>query len=565
MSNRSIYSLLLIFFLLACQGPLPDNHSTPASSTPAILPGRITSTPKTTQREEPCCSVRLHPEEPLYVGDQVSFEVIAPSPEPYLNQSITITLTAPQTLIGSTSFQPYGFDRRPQATLLWAWDTHTLIAGDYKLNFSIPTLGQEWSQTVTLLPRSALPLSEQNAHWQTLPIDCCNIHFITNTAAHRDIEEIAEIVEQKYRITQEQIPYNPKEKLSIVVIPRVIGNGGFANAEINVSYLDRNYTANDFATILHHEMVHIFDQLAQPDARPSLFVEGIAVYLSGGHYFPEPLLPRAAEVVRLKKYLPLESIANDFYNAQHELAYLEAGALMEYLTLRWGWQRVWETYLEMTLRKDESHLQAIDRALRAKLGISFQQLEDDYLTTLESLEENLQFAWDIETMELYYETLRSYQQQLDPAAYYRTAWMLDAAQMRQKGIIADYFRHPRRAENLVIELLLNEAGRARRANEYNRFREINEAITSTLDYFKGNATNPFLGNVLANNALQVVQILTTNGYEPQTWILSYKRAEVWVTQGTPHLRLVVLENQNGKWRIISGASAATDDLIQWTQ
>lgn len=564
MSRRTFVSLFLSFILLACQATLPQTPSKPflqeRDTAIEVAPAKPTA-----RFEESGCEVRLHPEEALYVGDQISFEVIAPTPEPYLNQPITITLTNPVTVIGSTTFQPYGFDRRPQATFLWSWDTSSFVPGDYTLHFSIPTLKEEWQQTITLLPRTALPPIEQTAQWQTLTTACCEIHFITNTAAHRDLEEIAEVVEQEFERVQEKIPLSPEEPVSVVLIPRVIGNGGFANAEINVSYLDRNYTANDFATILRHEMVHVFDQIAQAGDRPSLFVEGIAVYLSGGHYFPEPLLPRAAELIRQKKYLSLRELAANFYDAQHELAYLEAGALIEYLSQRYGWQTVWETYLAMTLRSGETQPQAIERALKAKLGVSFQQLEEDFQATLQSIESNLKFSSDIKTIESYYETLRNYQKQLDPAAYYRTAWMLDAQQMRQRGIVADYFRHPSQFDNLVLELLLNEAGHARRAQEYNRYWRIHEAISAILDDLPLKNTTPFFGNSLADDAWQVVQVLVANGYEPQMWTSSQDHFLVWVTQGTPYLKPVNLEKQAGKWQILSGASAATDDLIQGTQ
>ncbi|MCX8062508.1 MAG: hypothetical protein N3D16_07990, partial [Anaerolineales bacterium] len=236
MSRRACISFFFTLILLACQLPLLETNSILSKQEQGTATGFVplnTSSPV----EKPCCEVRLHPEEALYIGDQVSFEVIAPSSEPYLNQPITITLTKPWSEIGSTTFQPYGFDRRPQATFLWAWDTSSLTPGKYTLNFSIPQLHKEWQHTVTLLPRTALPQAEQTAQWQTLKTDCCEIHFITNTAVHRDIEEIVEIVDSEYGIVQEHIPVRPEKRLNVVLIPRVIGNGGFANAEINVSYL----------------------------------------------------------------------------------------------------------------------------------------------------------------------------------------------------------------------------------------------------------------------------------------------------------------------------------------
>ncbi|GAB4481243.1 MAG: hypothetical protein Kow0088_23380 [Anaerolineales bacterium] len=565
MSVRSYISLFLALLLMACQVPTPSLPSIPTLASHREQKPPTEPTAEASPQAMPCCQIRLHPEEKLYVGDQVSFEIIAPSAEPYLSQTVTVTLSSPSTLIGNAPFKPYGFDRRPQATLLWAWDTQSLAAGEYQLHFSIPALQEEWTQTVTLLPRASLPVAEQTAQWQSLNTDCCEIYFITQTAAQRDIEEIAEIVTQRYQTMQAQIPIHPEQPLSVVLIPRVIGNGGFANAEINVSYLDRNYTSSDFATILHHEMAHLFDQLAQPDGRPSLYVEGIAVYLSGGHYYPEPLLPRAAELVRSQKYIPLPELATDFYAAQHEIAYLEAGALVEYMSHRWGWQKVWETYLAMSLRKGETQLQAIERALQTELGLSLETLEKDFLTALTNTNTTLVTSLDIANMEHFYEVMRAYQQQLDPSAYYRTAWMLDGEQMRHRRITADYLRHPSQIENLVLELLLNEAGRARRAGEFGRAEAIIEAVESALAGLPRKNGEYFSYHPIARDAWDVVSVLLALGYEPQMWTLGNDRAEVLVTQGSTTLKQVILERHTDGWQILSGASATADDLIERTQ
>ncbi|PWH17065.1 MAG: hypothetical protein DDG59_08450 [Anaerolineae bacterium] len=565
MSSKRLVLFLLIFLVLACQTPMPASSPMPSPSGDGNQTSRPTETPTALPEQGPCCEVRLHPEEALYVGDQISFEVIAPSAEPYLNQPLTVTLTTPPTRIGSATFQPFGFARRTQATLLWAWDTSALSAADYTLRFSIPTLRQEWVQTVTLLPRNALPPAQQTAQWETLTTPCCDIHFITNTAAQRDIEAIAETVQQTAQHLQAKIPIDPQERIGVALIPRLIGNGGFANQEINVSYLDRNYSAGDFATILRHEMVHVFDQLAQSEDRPSLFVEGMAVFLSGGHYFPEPLMPRAAELLRLHKFIPLEELTEDFYAAQHEIAYLEAGALVEYLSARWGWQTVWEAYLAMSLRKGETQAQAIERALKSKLGLSFGELAEDFKAELANMGENRLLTLDIQTLDKYYETLRAYQQQFDPSADYRTAWMLDAQAMRQRGIVADYLRHPSRPENIALELLLNEAGRARRSGEYAQAERLIEAVSSVLERVQAKHPNPFSGDRLAQDAWQVVQVLLAAGYEPQVWTLTHDQAQVLVSQATPILKQVILERQNDGWQIVSGTSAAGEDLIHWAE
>jgi len=103
----------------------------------------------------------------------------------------------------------------------------------------------------------------------------------------------------------------------------VLGHGGFATRRSRSPYLDRNYAGSNFGLVLHHEMIHILDGRLGGEYRPSLFVEGLAVYQSGGHFKPEPLMPRAAALLPsetgLGRYIPLAELADNFYLSQHEI------------------------------------------------------------------------------------------------------------------------------------------------------------------------------------------------------------------------------------------------------
>ena len=117
---------------------------------------------------------------------------------------------------------------------------------------------------------------------------------------------------------------------------------GLPSSEISVSYLDRNYASNSWELVVHHEMVHAIDGHLGGDFRPTIFVEGLAVYLTGGHYKPEPLMPRAAALLPayLNQYIPLKTLADDFYASQHEIGYLEGASLIEYMVKTYGWDAV---------------------------------------------------------------------------------------------------------------------------------------------------------------------------------------------------------------------------------
>ena len=88
------------------------------------------------------------------------------------------------------------------------------------------------------------------------------------------------------------------EPLVVTLMPRVLGQGGFASSEMYISFLDRNYAGNMLEMVLHHEMVHILDNRLGGEMRPTILIEGLAVYLSGGHYKLEDLIPRAAALLR---------------------------------------------------------------------------------------------------------------------------------------------------------------------------------------------------------------------------------------------------------------------------
>lgn len=81
----------------------------------------------------------------------------------------------------------------------------------------------------------------------------------------------------------------------------------------------------------------------------------------------------------------------------------------------------------------------------------------------------------------FYDTVRRYQQVLDPSAYFLTAWLPEGKQMRERGIVADYLRHPQQPENQAIEDLLLQADKELRAGKYLEAKKILSAANDLLD------------------------------------------------------------------------------------
>jgi len=204
-------------------------------------------------------------------------------------------------------------------------------------------------------------------------------------------------------------------------------------------------------------------------------VEGLAVYMSGGHYKSERLLPRAAALLELNKYIALKTLAGDFYHQQHEIGYLEAGALIEYMVDKYGWE-AYDTFYRHTPNLDNS-VRSMEAALNQNFNISLEQLEQDFLAKLKtqviSESERSDLALTIE----YFDSMRHYQQVLDPSAYFLTAWLPDGEVMRQKGIVADLVRGPDRLDNRVFEFMLLSANQEITNGDY-RVAEILLKVTN---------------------------------------------------------------------------------------
>ena len=396
-----------------------------------------------------------HPDGPLYVGDQVSFEVLTPAGEQTKSQSIQIKFNE-QTL-GSANFGPYGIGNREQATFWWVWDTRNLKPGRYILTFTSQPDGYTWNETFSLHPANQVPSPEPGAHWALATTICCEIHYITGTTAERDLASLEQTADEQAVAVSKQLGASLKTRVTLTFMPRLIGHGGFTwgGVGVYVSYLDGNPIGNDMPIVLHHEFVHFYDAALGGDYFPSIFQEGLAVYLSGGHFKPEPLGPRAAALLDLGWYIPLTTLANDFYNQQHDIGYLEAGSLIKYLVETYGWGAFNEFYRTIPNPDGKDNAAVIDGALRASFGVSFADLEAAYLANLRSQPVTDDIRTDLRLTVGFFNAVRHYLATLDPSAYFLTAWLPDGSIMQQRGIVADFLRHPNGWRNQLEESLLS--------------------------------------------------------------------------------------------------------------
>ncbi len=446
--------LALLFLLVACQIP-------PLRGPLAPLPA---GTPAATFTPSPGFTVRYHPDGVLYVGDRVSVEVLAPSGFESKGQKVRVSLG--EKMLSETDFSRFGIGNRSQATFYWIWDTQALEAGVHSLTFAVLPDGPTWTESVSLLPASDVPAPEPDAHWELVETVCCNIHYISGTAAERDLETLKTMVDAQAADDERRLQTKLKGKIPLIFLPRVLGHGGFASDAIYVSHLDQNYAGSTTRQVVHHEIVHWLDGQMGGDLRPSILVEGLAVFFSDGHFKVEPLFSRAAALIKLDWYIPLRQLTDSFYMSQHEIGYIQAGALIGYMIQTYGWEDYNAFYRDLHSVQDGTDADVLDTALQAHFNLSLDQLEMEFMAFLRQQTVTEDDLADVRLTVAFYDSVRRYQLALDPSAHFLTAWLPNGDEMRQRKIVADYLRHPLSAANQRIESLLVSADANLRAGKY---------------------------------------------------------------------------------------------------
>ena len=469
----------------------PTIWGTPPDVAEALPTAQPRATTPPAGREEVDFLVRTHPDGALYVGDRISFEVIPQEGFALPGKTAAVRVAEPiEQELGEVEFGRYGIGQRAQATLTWAWDTRALQPGFYKLEFSIQPQGPLWTQEVELLPAEALPQPEPQARWQQASLDCCIVHYISGTDAQRDLPRLLDMLEEQSKRVSARLGSPGQEPVSVTLLPRVLGHGGFAGSGIFLSYLDRLYTSSELELVFHHELVHIYDARLGGELRPTMLVEGLAVYLSGGHFKSEPLLERAATllpaqpgcvVCGLGWYIPLTELVDGFYTSQHEVGYLQAGALVEYLAESYGWEAFNAFYRDIQPHSSGSQALAMEAALIEHFGLTLAELDGQFQSALAQEALDPQWVADVRLSVEFYDAVRDYQQGLDPSAYFQTAWLPDESKMRELGITADFLRRPGLPQNIILENLLAAAGEALQKGEYLQAEERLETVQYLLE------------------------------------------------------------------------------------
>jgi hypothetical protein len=545
--------------------PTLDPTATATATPIPVIPTSFPVTPTETPTEIPLkptldFEIRTHPDGGLFVGDQVSFEVIPLSDMDLEDANLRIYPSAGADEPLEAHFAPFGIAGRNQATLYWSWDTTGLEAGAQSLTLAIQPLGYTWTHTVTLASAVEMPAPEPAASWATNESDCCVFYYVTETAAAREITATLALADQQAVHAVEILGIDFSEPLVVTLMPRVLGQGGFASSEMYISFLDRNYAGNNLDLVLHHEMVHVLDQRLGGDLRPSILTEGLAVYLTGGHYKPEAMIPRAAALLDpserddglgLGWYIPLRTLSDDFYQSQHEIGYIQAGALVEYLVDTWGWEAYTNFYRDIHPIEEGTQSQTLDIAMQQHFSMTLDELETDFVAMLKRQEITPEIVVDVRLTVSFFEVMRRYQQALDPSAYFLTAWLPDGPVMREYEIVADLLRRPSGVENLALETMLVAADDAMEQGEVEAAAQNLEAITVVLEAIETGVEAPFAVHPLAQTYFEIAQLAWEAGYQVEQINVQGESAQVIASQGWPELTEFKFNLESGRWFLVS--------------
>ena len=502
-------------------GSLPEATQSPTTPTPEI---------SEVSRLKPIGEVRAYPGPEHYAGDVLTFEILT---KESFDESVTVKLT----LDGHDTTEVKGQGLFDRIVLPLALDTTNLI-GKHTVTFATADRRLNQNYSFEVLPADQRPANEENASWLVDETDCCRLHYISDTAAARDIEFIAEQFQQASQEVLSITGGSLNAKLNVYIIDRMWGNGGFAGDDgIVISYADRNYGPKigekGLEVLARHELTHITHLPGQDGQGIEFNYEGPAVYVAGGHYKPEPLAERAAALYDLGYYVPVgESIQ------QHELSYLYAAAVLTYIDERYDSDKVWQ-FLTADVDPKDGKPTPLDTAVQNTLGISLTQFNQDFKAWLESKDPGKQLD-DLRLTIQLQDLRRQYQETYAPPPY-SIAWnTADTAGNPQ--YLPMLIREADAPANEATELIIADAQQAIVDADYDMAEQLNQSIENVV-------TMGSLEDPLAKDYLDIVLVLKEADYQVESLDIQGDEATAQVTVDPPTLTELKLQKIDQHWQI----------------
>ncbi len=511
-----------------------------------VSPGVSTPLPEATQEartpEEE--TSQLIPAENVYAF---------PGPEHYAGDVLTLVVQNDGNVPEETFLVSITLDNMPprdvpanvlpfrQVVIPIALDTTNLV-GQHTLRLTTADGNLNETYSFEVLPADQRPANETSAAWMVQETDCCIFHFLSGTAASRDIDFIAENFQQGARDLEAMIGREVDSKMDVYLLDRMLNNGGFGGGgKLFISYTDRYFGPTvgsaGLQTLARHEFSHAADiGLENVGDGIDYNYEGLAVYLAGGHFKPEPLAQRGAALYDLGHYAPV----TDFI-PQHELSYLHAALILAYIVETYGEGKLWEFFSADADTPDEQLLPMGD-AIQATFGIPLAEFDQGFRAWLETKDPGDQLEDLRLTIELQ-DTRREYQNMYSPQPIYM---MMDVT-----DTVIDTITHPenrslvmreaRAPANIAIELLIANAQKAILAGAYSEAEQLIQLIKEIV------STGAF-ENPLAKEYLDIVLTAEEAGYEVLSLNIQNGYATAQVTNHPPETTIQELQKVNGVWQ-----------------
>lgn len=487
------------------------------SSTPTPAPtATLTSTSSPTPVPDPALlpeQVYVYPR-PLVSGDRATFDVVPALPSDGIDGvEVSIALPAGETLTGTV--HRIGFDETERARFYWVWDT-TGLSGTQLITLTL-ALPAEVADPNPTNNRLVLPITLQSqarvappgpeVRWQTAQTAGVRLHYLTGSAAARDLTAILQTAEVAYAEVTARLQPQSQQPLDVFLLDRVVGQGGYAASDwVAISYVDRAYPPSNLKMLLVHEMTHRLDCAIGCDEAPALLREGLAVMMAGGHYWPASLPRKAAALPGTEAYIPLGDLVEDFYLHQHEISYLEAGALLVYLGEALGPPDL-EALCRAAASAEGTDRQRLSEAL-SEVGVGdLPEVERAWLRWLGALHPTEQEAQALEVEIRYLETMRAYQARYDRVANFRKGVLFSPQAALSYGITADFVRDPDAPEAIALELLLRLARETLQRQNLARADVLLNDVQGALA-----SSPPWQG--MAQDVREIVGAALKRGYEP---------------------------------------------------
>lgn len=406
----------------------------------------------------------------------------------------------------------------------------------------LPGLEIDVRQRVIVAPAEDRPTQEIGTGWATVASDCCDVTYLEQSAAARDLADVVAVIDSSAAEVEALFGLS-LPRVQFVLIDAVWANGGFIEGEVVVSYLDRNYAPGrrqSFRQIVLHELAHAITEPIQVST-PTPLVEGVAVQFSGGHTKPEPLAARARALTDRGELPRVAELFDTFGDLQHETRYAAVGAFTQYLVETYGQDAVLDLYSFPQGRTGSGWL---DAAAHATLDTSIEALDDGFTDWVAGHEAGSQ-ADDLALSVALQEARRTYQTKYSSYPtfpVYPTVTDIGQSAVAMRDALAPSL--------IAVEALIAYAQDLIVAGDLTTAAPVVEEIERI-------AAEGSIGVGISREFLDRAEAVADAGFELIEYVPGSRVATVIATGQAPLLTEVDLELVDGSWRVIASRPVAS--------